>query len=105
MISQNKNPCAACPNADGCLCKGIGSPKVCRGPDTCMAHEAQNHHLFDVNESLIQLNPADGLKLTGWFRPANWDDPGANKVEVFGPIKPRECAPQASPDLPGPMLQ
>jgi hypothetical protein len=30
---------------------------------------------------------------------------GANKVEVFGLIKPRECARQASPDLPGPMLQ
>jgi hypothetical protein len=30
---------------------------------------------------------------------------GANKVEVFGLIKPRECIPQALPDLPGPMLQ
>ena len=82
IIPQNDNRCAACPNAGGCLCKGIGSPKVCRGPDTCMAHEAQNHQLFDVNESLIQLNPADGLKLTGWFRPGNWDEPGANGLEV-----------------------
>ena len=82
MIPQNSNPCAACSSAGGCLCKGIGSPKVCRGPDTCMAHEARNHQLFDVNESLIQLNPADGLKLTGWFRPANWDDPGPDGLEM-----------------------
>jgi PQQ-like domain len=82
MIAQNSGPCAACPSAGGCLCKGIGFPKVCRGPDTCIAHEAQNHQSFDANESLIQLNPADGLKLTGWFRPANWDDPGTNGLEV-----------------------
>ena len=30
---------------------------------------------------------------------------GANKVEVFGLIKPRECAPRALPDFLGPMLQ
>jgi len=82
MIPPNSNSCAACSSAEGCLCKGIGSPKVCRGPDTCVAHEARNRDLFDVNESLIQLNPADGLKLTGWFRPANWDDPGPDGLEM-----------------------
>jgi hypothetical protein len=81
-IPQNNNPCAACQSSGGCLCKGIGMPKVCRGPDTCMAHEAHNRDLFDVNEALIQLNPADGLKLTGWFRPGNWNDPGPDGLEV-----------------------
>jgi len=81
-IPRNNNSCAACSSAGGCPCKGIGSAKVCRGPDTCIAHEAGNRQLFDVNESLIQLNPAAGLQLTGWFRPVNWDDPGANGLEV-----------------------
>ena len=93
VIPQNDNPCAACQSAGGCLCKGIGMPKVCRGPDTCTVHEAQNHELFDVNEALIQLNPADGLKLKGWFRPANWNDPGPDGLEMsdldlgsYGPV-------------------
>jgi hypothetical protein len=81
-IPRNDNSCAACSTAGGCLCKGIGSPKVCRGPDTCIAHEARDHQPFDVNESLIRLNPAKGLELTGWFRPANWLEPGANGLEV-----------------------
>jgi PQQ-like domain len=81
-IPQNNNSCTACSVTGGCPCKGIGSPKVCRGPDTCIAHEAANHQLFDVNEALIQLNPAAGLELTGWFRPANWNDPGPNGLEV-----------------------
>jgi hypothetical protein len=81
-IPQNNNSCTACSVAGGCPCKGIGSPKVCRGPDTCIAHQAANHQLFDVNEALIQLNPATGLELTGWFRPANWNHPGANGLEV-----------------------
>ncbi len=81
-IPQNDNSCAACSTAGGCACKGIGSPKVCRGPDTCIAHEAGDRQLFDVNESLIRLNPGKGLELTGWFRPVNWHDPGANGLEV-----------------------
>lgn len=81
-VPRNNNSCAGCSTAGGCPCKGIGTAKVCRGPDTCIAHEAGNRQLFDVNESLIQLNPARGLELTGWFRPANWDDPGANGLEV-----------------------
>ena len=81
-IPRGNNSCAACSIASGCSCKGIGSQKVCRGPDTCVAHEAGNRQLFDVNESLIQLNPAAGLKLAGWFRPGNWDHPGANGLEV-----------------------
>jgi hypothetical protein len=81
-IPQNDNSCAACSTEDGCPCQGIGSPKVCRGPDTCIAHEAGNHRLFDVNESLIRLNPGMGLDLTGWFRPVNWHEPGANGLEV-----------------------
>jgi len=28
--------------------------------------------VFDTTESLIRLNPANGLTLTGWFRPRNW---------------------------------
>ena len=57
-------------------------PKVCRGPDTCIAHEARNRKLFDVNESLIQLDPRKGLRLTGWFRPANWDEFGVDGLEM-----------------------
>ena len=81
-IPKNDNSCAACSTAGGCLCKGIGAPKVCRGPDTCIAHEAEDHRLFDVNESLIRLNPGKGLELTGWFRPGNWLDTGADGLEV-----------------------
>ena len=81
-IPQKESPCGACSTAGGCMCKGIGSPKVCRGPDTCIANQAADHQLFDVNESLIRLSPSAGLKLTGWFRPANWSDPGADGLEV-----------------------
>jgi len=82
MIPQSTSRCATCSSAGGCMCKGIGSPKVCRGPDTCIAHEARNRNLFDVNESLIQLDPRKGLKLTGWFRPANWDEFGVDGLEM-----------------------
>lgn len=81
-IAPSNSPCAACSDAAGCICKGIGFPKVCRGPDTCTAHESQHHVLFDTNESLVRLNPADGLKLTGWFRPANWDHSGPDGLEM-----------------------
>jgi outer membrane protein assembly factor BamB len=81
-IPKNNSPCAACANDGGCVCKGIGMPKVCRGPDTCTANAARNSALFDVNESLIRLDAANGLRLTGWFRPGNWDVAGPNGLEV-----------------------
>jgi hypothetical protein len=31
---------------------------------------------------LIQLDPGKGLKLTGWFRPGNWDEAGVNGLEM-----------------------
>jgi len=81
-IAQRVSPCAACSAPGGCACKGIGSPKVCRGPDTCIANATADGRMFDVNDALIRLDPAAGLALTGWFRPANWDQPGANGLEL-----------------------
>jgi hypothetical protein len=81
-IPQNASSCAACPTPGGCRCNGVGSAKVCGGPDTCIANAVADGRMFDVNDALIRLNPATGLTLTGWFRPANWDAPGADGLEV-----------------------
>ena len=31
---------------------------------------------------MIQLDPGNGLKLTGWFRPANWNIPVSKGLEI-----------------------
>ena len=81
-IPRNDSACAACSSAGGCACKGVGSPKVCRGPDTCTANQSADGRSFDVNEALIGLDPARGLALTGWFRPANWSESGSEGLEM-----------------------
>ena len=81
-IPRNDSACAACASPGGCPCKGVGSPKVCRGPDTCIANQSADGRSFDVNEALIRLDPARGLALGGWFRPANWSESGPEGLEV-----------------------
>ena len=81
VIPKGENACASCSFAGGCRCEGTGSRKVCRGPDTCNANESRDHTVFDTNESLVQLDPAHGLALTGWWRPANWNGGGRDGLE------------------------
>ncbi len=81
-VPQGVNACARCADEAGCLCRGAGAGKACRGPDACVAHHAGDGRQFDVNESLIQLHPSEGLRLTGWFRPDNWDDGDVNGLEL-----------------------
>jgi len=81
-IPRNDSACAACSKPGGCVCKGVGSPKVCRGPDTCTANQSTDGRSFDVNEALIRLDPARGLALTGWFRPTNWSESGPEGLEM-----------------------
>ena len=57
MIPQNNNRCAACSSVGGCLCKGIGSPKVCRGPDTCIAHEARESRVVRRERIVDPVEP------------------------------------------------
>jgi hypothetical protein len=82
IVPRGDNACAVCAIEGGCVCEGSRSAKVCRGPDACNVHEAQDREYFDVNESLIRLDPGAGLKLTGWFRPANWNAAGVNGLEL-----------------------
>ncbi len=82
MIPPSNNACSACTTEGGCVCKGSRFAGVCRGPDVCNANETENHELFDANESLIQLDPGQGLKLTAWFRPANWNITGPEGLEI-----------------------
>ncbi len=82
LVPPSANACSTCSGSAGCLCKESRFSNVCRGPDVCQANETENHQVFDVNESLIQLDPSQGLKLTGWFRPANWNIAGAEGLEI-----------------------
>ncbi|MBI1394513.1 MAG: hypothetical protein GC151_00935 [Betaproteobacteria bacterium] len=80
-IPPAMNACSACTEPGGCVCEGVGSPRVCRGPDTCVANRTVDGRLFDVNDALIRLDPARGLALTGWFRPRNWNIAGPEGLE------------------------
>ena len=82
VIPPSDNSCSQCKIEGGCLCKGRGTSGVCRGPDICQTNASDNGKIFDLNESMIQLDPSDELKLTGWFRPANWDIPGSDGLEI-----------------------
>jgi len=81
-IPRNDSACAACSSPGGCACKGVGSPRLCRGPDTCTANQSADGRSFDVNEALIRLDAGRGLALTGWFRPANWSASGPEGLEM-----------------------
>jgi hypothetical protein len=80
-VPQGRNACATCASAEGCLCEGVRSSNVCAGPDACIANQAADGRSFDVNESLIVLDPAAGLRLTGWFRPDHWNAGGDEGLE------------------------
>ena len=82
IIPPSDNACSQCKTEGGCLCKGIGNSGVCRGPDVCQTNVSESLEMFDTNEALIQLDPSKGLKLTGWFRPANWNIAGADGLEI-----------------------
>jgi hypothetical protein len=81
LIPQGSNACAQCAVPGGCPCKGVGQEKVCRGPDTCVANQSQDRRSFDTHEALVKLDPADDLKVIGWFRPDNWNAKGIHGLE------------------------
>lgn len=81
-IPRSDNACVTCSEVGGCLCKPSRFADVCRGADVCRANETEDRRLFDVNEALIQLDPNPVLKLTGWFRPANWNIEGSEGLEI-----------------------
>lgn len=81
-VAASTNACAICSTPGGCPCQGSRSSNVCRGHDACEAHQSDDPRMFDVNESMIQLDPSQGLRLTGWFRPANWNAAGVNGLEL-----------------------
>jgi PQQ-like domain len=80
-VPPGTNACSACSDPAGCPCVGVGQPKVCRGPETCIANQSADRRLFDTNEALIRLDPGHGLALTGWWRPANWNIDGPDGLE------------------------
>ena len=81
-IPASGNACSACNKDGGCICLATRFSEVCRGPDVCDANRSPDKRVFDVNEALIQLDPANDLKLTGWFRPKNWNIAGAEGLEI-----------------------
>ena len=82
LIAPSSNVCSSCSKEGGCVCQGTRFSEVCRGADVCHANQSEDQRVFDVNESLIQLDPQQGLKLTGWFRPKNWDIAGSEGLEI-----------------------
>jgi len=81
LIPEGNNACAQCSIPGGCSCGGVGQEKVCRGPDTCIANESRNRRSFDTHEALVKLDPGQGLKIAGWFRPDNWNAKGMHGLE------------------------
>jgi hypothetical protein len=78
LIPEGSNACAL---PGGCSCNGVGQEKVCRGPDTCIANRSQDRRSFDTHEALVKLDPGQGLKIAGWFRPDNWNAKGMHGLE------------------------
>ena len=81
LIPEGSNACAQCALPGGCSCNGVGQEKVCRGPDTCIANQSQDRQSFDAHEALLKLDPGQGLKIAGWFRPDNWNAKGIHGLE------------------------
>src|SRR5581483_9658554 len=79
-VPPGANACTSCKEAGGCVCAGNRTSQVCGGPDACVAHRSSDG-TFDLNDALIVLDPSDALRLTGWFRPANWDAQGEEGLE------------------------
>jgi hypothetical protein len=80
-VPPGRNACSACSNPGGCVCEGARSSAVCGAPDACIANQDADSGAFDLNESLIVLDPAAGLALRGWFRPDNWNIAGDDGLE------------------------
>ncbi len=81
LIPPGSNACADCTLTGGCPCKGVGQEKVCRGPDTCVANVSRDRRALDLNEALVRLDPTNGLAVSGWFRPDNWNAKGIHGLE------------------------
>lgn len=81
-VPPGTNACSTCTDPAGCVCEGVGDPKVCRGPDTCEANATADGRALDVHDALIGLDPANGLSLTGWYRPGNWNIAGPEGLEI-----------------------
>lgn len=81
-IPPGVNACSNCASGQTCICEGVGSPKVCRGPDTCAANSSGDGRSFDTHDALVRLDPRRGLGVTGWFRPDNWNIAGPEGLEI-----------------------
>jgi hypothetical protein len=81
LIPEGANECATCAVPGGCPCTGVGQEKVCRGPDTCHANRSLDGRSFDVNDALVKLDPAESLRVVGWFRPHYWNAGGMHGLE------------------------
>ncbi len=81
-IPPGVNACSNCAAGQSCICEGVGSPKVCRGPDTCIANSSLDGRSFDTHDALVRLDPRQGLEVTGWFRPDNWNIAGPEGLEI-----------------------
>lgn len=79
-VPAGKNACTSCTGADGCMCEGSRTGKVCGGPDACIANRTRDGAQFDLNEALIGLDPQD-LRVVGWLRPDNWNADGDDGLE------------------------
>lgn len=80
-VPPGTNACSACAEPGGCVCVGVGQPKVCRGPETCIANQSADRRIFDTHDALVRLDPGHGLALAGWWRPANWNIDGPDGLE------------------------
>jgi len=81
-IPPGVNACSNCASGQTCICEGVGSPKVCRGPDTCVANSSLDGRAFDTHDALVRLDPSRGLEVTGWVRPDNWNIAGQDGLEI-----------------------
>lgn len=81
-VAPSTNACSTCTGPAPCKCEGVGSTKVCRGPDTCTATATPDGGMFDLHDAMVRLDPARGLGVTGWFRPGNWNVAGPEGLEI-----------------------
>lgn len=79
-VPPGRNACSSCKGAEGCVCEGSRSSKVCGGPDACVANRTPDGAQFDLNEALVGLDPKD-LRVVGWLRPDNWNADGDEGLE------------------------
>lgn len=81
-VAPSANACATCTGQVPCACQGVGSAKVCRGPDTCAVNATPDGATFDLHDAMVRLDPVRGLGVTGWFRPGNWNIASPERLEI-----------------------